>query len=48
MREFEEIYNIRSKIVHKGHPKLTNDEKKLLNNVINLAKRVIIKELELL
>lgn len=48
LSEFEEIYDIRSKIVHRGHPKLTNYERGLLHKVRNLAKRVIIKELELL
>lgn len=48
LSEFEEIYDIRSKIVHRGHPKLTNYERGLLHKVRSLAKRVIIKELELL
>lgn len=48
LSEFEEIYDIRSKIVHRGHPKLTNYERGLLHKVRNLAKRVIVKELELL
>lgn len=46
--EFEEIYKTRSKIVHRGHPKLTMKEKNLLHKVRSLAKQVIIKELELL
>lgn len=45
--EFEKIYTIRSKIVHRGHPKLNNSERGLLHKVRNLAKRVIIKELDL-
>lgn len=46
--QFEKIYTIRSKIVHRGHPKLNKEERGLLNEVRELAKQVIIKELELL
>lgn len=48
LKEFNEIYDIRSRIVHRGHPKLNSNEKNLLQKVRSLAKRVIVKELELL
>lgn len=48
IKDFQEIYDIRSKIVHRGKSKLNKDEKKLFRKLQELTKRVIKKEIELL
>ena len=48
LHDFEKIYNVRSYIVHRGHPKLNSDEQQLLRRVRILAGQVIIKEMQLL
>jgi len=48
MKDFDEIYRVRSQIVHRGKPDLTNDERRLYRTLQNLCNRVIQKEVDLL
>lgn len=48
LREFKEIYDIRSKIVHRGKSKLTYKERSLFRQLQWMCRRVIQEEVELL
>lgn len=48
IKDFKEIYDIRSKIVHRGKSRLSKKEKVLFHKLQELAKRVIKKEIELI
>ena len=48
LKDFNEIYNIRSKIVHRGKSKLFFNEKRLLNKLRFLCAKVIYKEISLI
>lgn len=45
---FKEIYDIRSKIIHRGKSRLTMDERTLFRNLQWICRRVIQEEIELL
>lgn len=47
LKDFQEIYDIRSKIVHRGKSKLSKYEKEMFRKLQALAKKVIKKEIEL-
>ncbi|MBE3734824.1 hypothetical protein HJ187_17680 [Vibrio parahaemolyticus] len=48
LRDFQEIYDVRSKIVHGGKKRLDNNEKLLLDKLQWMCRRVISREVELL
>jgi Apea-like HEPN len=48
LRDFAQIYTVRSNIVHQGKPRLTRDELKLFYKLQWLCHRVIQKEIDLL
>lgn len=48
IKDFKEIYDIRSKIVHRGKPKLLPTEREKYNKLRNITKKVISKEIFLL
>ena len=48
LEDFKEIYNIRSKIVHRGKPKLMGNERDMFYRLRNLCNRIIYKEINLL
>lgn len=48
IKEFGEIYDLRSAIVHRGHRKMSSEERSLLMKLRYLVGRVICKELQLL
>jgi len=48
LKDFKQIYEIRSKIVHRGKSKLTFNERGLFMNLQWLCRRVIQEEIELL
>ena len=45
---FKEIYDIRSKIIHRGKSRLTMDERTLFRKLQWICRRVIQEEIELL
>jgi hypothetical protein len=48
LRDFGKIYGVRSKIVHRGKPRLTRDELALSYQLQWFCRRVICKEIDLL
>jgi len=48
LKEFKEIYRIRSRIVHSGERKLNYYERRLFNTLIWMCRRVIFKEIQLM
>jgi hypothetical protein len=48
LRDFDQIYKVRSKIVHEGKSRLTHDEHELFFTLLSLCHHVIYKEIELL
>ncbi len=48
VKDFKEIYDVRSKIVHRGHSRLDNDESNLLRMLQWMCRRVIQEEIKLL
>jgi len=48
LKEFEKIYEVRSKIVHRGHTKLTMEERSLFRKLQWMCRRVIWEEIMLI
>lgn len=48
MEEFKKIYDVRSKIVHRGKSKLNREETRMLNRLMWMSGRVIHEEVKLL
>ena len=48
LRDFQQIYNVRSSIVHAGKKRLNSEEHVLLEKLRRLCRRVISKEIGLL
>ena len=48
LKDFEKIYDVRSKIVHRGKSRLTFEERSLFNKLQWMCRRVISEELGLI
>jgi hypothetical protein len=48
LRDFQEIYDVCSKIVHRGHSRLSSRERMLLRNLQWMCRRVVLEEVNLL
>ena len=48
MKKFKDIYDIRSRIVHRGKSRLTYRERVLFDTLRLMCRRVIQKEIELI